>query len=50
MIAPEEPVVFAAPLLDRFPSIEGDEEDGEEQLHDGEAVAGRKCEHSKCCS
>ena len=36
VIAPEEPVVFAAPLLDRFPSIEGDEEDGEEQLHDGE--------------
>ena len=36
MFGPEEQVVFAAPLLNRFPSIEGDEEDGEEQLQDGE--------------
>ena len=32
VVGPEEQVVFAAPLLNRFPSIEGDEEDGEEQL------------------
>ena len=36
VVGPEEQVVFAAPLLNRFPSIEGDEEDGEEQLQDGE--------------
>jgi len=34
---PEEQVVFAAPLLNRFPSIDGDEEDGEEQLQGGNA-------------
>jgi len=28
----EQEVVFVAPLLNRFPSIDGDEEDGEEQL------------------
>jgi len=32
----EQEVVFVAPLLNRFPSIDGDEEDGEEQLQ-GEA-------------
>jgi len=32
VVGPEEQVVFAAPLLNRFPSIDGDEEDGEEQL------------------
>ena len=30
-------VVFVAPLLNRFPSIDGDEEDGEEQLQGGNA-------------
>ena len=36
VVGPEEQVVFAAPLLNRFPSIEGNEEDGEEQLLDGD--------------
>jgi len=37
-VGPEEQqVVFVAPLLNRFPSIDGDEEDGEEQLQGGNA-------------
>jgi len=38
-VGPEEQqVVFVAPLLNRFPSIDGDEEDGEEQLQGGNAL------------
>jgi len=33
----EEQVVFVAPLLNRFPSIDGDEEDGEAQSQGGNA-------------
>ena len=38
-VGPEEQVVFVAPLLNRFPSIDGVEveEDGEEQLQGGNA-------------
>ena len=45
-VGPEEQVVFVAPLLNRFPSIDGDEEDGQEQLR-GEAEIAPRVVHAE---
>ena len=47
-VGPEEQVVFVAPLLNRFPSIDGVEveEDGEEQLQ-GEAENAPRVVHEE---